>query len=259
MLLPNRVSIVTGGAKGIGKGIALEFAEQGSSIIIADVLEKEANQTVKEISRKGIDAIFIKCDHTDSHQVKKMTEGAISKFGKIDILVNNAGGFGKQTPVTDLGEDDWDRTIALNLKGVFLCSKEVVPHMIKRRYGRIINMSSIAAISAGPPSPHYSASKGGILSFTLDLALELARFNITVNAILPGTIRTDMWKSNIPPGDDEDSFFQQMAKTHVPLQRIGTPEDVAGAALFFASNLSSYVTGDRIIVAGGLPLQVPPF
>ena len=259
MLLSDRVSIITGGAKGIGKGIALKFADEGSSVVIADMLEKEGNQTLKEILKKGRDGLFIKCDHTDSYQVNKMTEDAIKKFGEIDILVNNAGGFGVPTPITDLTEEAWDKSIALNLKGVFLCCKAIAPHMIERRYGKIINMSSVAAISAGPPSPHYGASKGGILSLTLDLALEFARYNINVNAILPGTIRTDMWKTNIPPGENEDKFFQQMAKIHVPLQRIGTPEDVAGAALFLASDLSSYVTGDRIIVGGGLPLQTPPF
>jgi NAD(P)-dependent dehydrogenase (short-subunit alcohol dehydrogenase family) len=259
MLLLNRVSIITGGSKGIGKGIALKFAEEGSSVVIADVLEKEGNETVEELSQKGREGLFIKCDHTDSHQVNKMAEEVLKKFGKIDILVNNAGGFGAPIPVTDLTEEAWDRSIALNLKGVFLCCKTIAPHMMKKRYGKVINISSIAAISAGPPSPHYTASKGGVLSLTYDLALEFAPFNINVNAILPGTIRTDMWKTHIPPGEDEKEFFKQMAKIHVPMRRTGTPEDVAGAALFFASDLSSYVTGDRIIVGGGLPLQAPPF
>ena len=188
-----------------------------------------------------------------------MVKKVISKFGRIDILVNNAGGFGPPTPVTELTLDAWKKSIDLNLTGVFLCCKAVIPHMIARGYGKIINMSSISAIAAGPPSPHYGSAKGGILSLTLDLALETARFGINVNAILPGTIRTDMWKTNVPPGADEDKFFSEMAQSLIPLRRIGTPEDVAGAALFLASNLSDYVTGDRIVVAGGLPLRAPTF
>jgi NAD(P)-dependent dehydrogenase (short-subunit alcohol dehydrogenase family) len=188
-----------------------------------------------------------------------MVQKVISEYGKIDILVNNAGGFGPPVTFTELSEDEWDRRITLNLKGVFLCCRAVAPHMIARRSGKIINMASIAAIASGPPNAHYGASKGGVMALTLDLAIELARFNICVNSILPGTIRTDMWQTNIPPGANEDEFFTQMGKNLVPLGRVGTPEDVAGAALFLASALSDYVTGDRIIVAGGLPLQAPPF
>lgn len=259
MLLSNRVAIVTGGAKGIGKGISLKFAEEGCSVAIADVLEAEANQTVKEISQRGVKGIFVRCDHTSSKQVNNMVEKVISKFGKIDILVNNAGGFGPAIPITDLTEEEWDRSITLNLKGVFLCCKAVIPHMIEKRYGKIINIASLAAITAGPPSAHYASSKGGVLTLTLDLAGELGRYGICVNAVLPGTIRTDMWKTQYPPGTNEDEFFDQLSKSLILLQRPGYPEDVAGAALFFASELSSYVTGDRIIVAGGLPLPKPPF
>ena len=188
-----------------------------------------------------------------------MTEEVIDKFGKIDILVNNAGGFGLPVPITELTEDAWDRCLALNLKGVFLCCKSVAPHMMEKKYGKIVNIASIAAISAGPPNAHYTASKGGVLTLTIDLALEFARFNICVNAIVPGTIGTDMWKDHIPPDMDAEEYLNNMVTSNAPLQRVGTPEDVAGAALFMASDLSSYVTGDRIIVSGGLPLQAPPF
>jgi NAD(P)-dependent dehydrogenase (short-subunit alcohol dehydrogenase family) len=259
VLLANRVAVITGGAKGIGKGIALKFAGEGCEIAVADVMEEAGNETLKELAKKGKPGIFIKCDHTDEHQVQDMVQKVIDKFGKIDILVNNAGGFGPPVPITELTLEAWTKSINLNLTGVFLCCKAVIPHMMKKHYGKIINMSSISAVAAGPPSPHYGSSKGGILSLTLDLALETARFGINVNAILPGTIRTDMWKTNIPPGADDDKFFSDMAQTLIPLQRIGTPDDVAGAALFLASHLSDYVTGDRIIVAGGLPLRAPTF
>jgi NAD(P)-dependent dehydrogenase (short-subunit alcohol dehydrogenase family) len=132
--------------------------------------------------------------------------------------------------------------------------------MIANKYGKIINISSIAAITSGPPSIHYSSSKGGVLTMTIELAGELGKYGIRVNAILPGTIRTPLWtETSVPPGVNEDDFFNDMAKNLILLQRPGYPEDVAGAALFFASSLSDYVTGDRIIVGGGLPLSPPPF
>jgi NAD(P)-dependent dehydrogenase (short-subunit alcohol dehydrogenase family) len=259
MLLSSRVAIVTGGARGIGKGIAIKFAEEGCAVAIVDILEKEANQILVELSKKGTEGIFVKCDLTDSSQVPDMVDKVISQYRKIDILVNNAGRFGLPVSITDLTEEEWDRSIDLNLKGVFLSCKAVIPYMIKRRSGKIINVSSIGAIIAGPPNPHYHAAKGGILSLTVDLALELARFGICVNAILPGAIRTDLWKPYISPGVDEEKYFQELAKKFIPLQRVGTPEDIGRVALFLASELSDYVTGDRIIVGGGLPLQAPAF
>jgi NAD(P)-dependent dehydrogenase (short-subunit alcohol dehydrogenase family) len=257
LLLPKRTAIITGGARGIGRAISLKFAEEGCSVAIADLREKEANQTLEEIKEKGVEGIFIQCDHTDSRQVGDMVDKVIKKLGKIDILVNNAGGFGPSTPITDLTEEAWDKSIDLNLKGVFLCCKAVIPHMIKNKYGKIINISSLAALTAGPANPHYSASKGGVLSLTFDLCLEVARYGICVNAIMPGIIQTDMWNNQIPVGVDKNEFFQHRAKSLIPLQRAGTPEDVAGVALFLASSLSDYVTGERIIVGGGLPFHAP--
>lgn len=255
MLLSNRVAIVTGGARGIGGGIALKFAEEGCSLVIADLREKEAEQTLEEIVKKGSKGIFIKCDHTSSRQVQEMVGKAVSVFGKIDILVNNAGGFGRPIPLADLTEEEWDKSLTLNLKGVFLCCKAVAPYMMKKHYGKIINISSLAAITAGPPNTHYSASKGGVLSLTFDLSRQLAPYNICVNAILPGIIRTAMWDNSVPSGTTVDDYMQQRADNMIPLQRVGTPADIAGVALFLASNLSDYVTGDRIIVGGGLPFH----
>lgn len=258
-LLSEKVAIITGGARGIGKSIAQKFAVEGCRVVIGDIDESGGKSTIRELRANGAEAIFIKCDHTDSKMVQGLVNEAISYFKKIDILVNNAGGFGPPTNFTDLSEQEWDRCIELNLKGVYICCKSVIPHMIEKNYGKIINIASIAAISAGPPNAHYAAAKGAVLSLTMALAVELAKYNIYVNAILPGTIRTDMWYSNIPEGVDENQFFKQMSDTLIPLKRIGTPDDVAGAALFLASELSDYITGDRIIVGGGLPLRPPPF
>jgi 3-oxoacyl-[acyl-carrier protein] reductase len=261
VLLEEKVAIITGGAKGIGRGIGLKFASEGCSVVVADILTKEGNETVKELSEKGPEAMFVKCDHTDSSQVQDMAKKVISKYGKIDILVNNAGGFGPPNSFFNVTEEEWDRRLDLNLKGVFLCVKAIAPHMMERRSGRIINIASIAAITAGPACIEYGSAKGGVVSLTINLCLELAPYNITVNAILPGGILTDMFRgsSGVTVGENEDIdkiLQERMAKT-VPLGRIGTPEDIAGAALFFASDLSSFVTGDRIIVGGGLPIMAP--
>jgi NAD(P)-dependent dehydrogenase (short-subunit alcohol dehydrogenase family) len=256
MLLSNNVAIITGGGRGIGKGIALKFAEEGCSTVIADVLVTEGKQTAGEISAKGRAAIFLQCDVSNSRQVQDMVEQVIGKFGKVDILVNNAGIGPLPRSIMDVSEEDWDRVLDINLKGVFLCCKAVVPHMKKKRYGKIINISSMGAIAPPAPDIHYTSAKAGILGFTRDLALELAPFGICVNAILPGAILTDMYSQLVPPGTNEEDFFAEMGKTANPMGRMGTPEDIAGAALFLASGLSGFVTGDRILVGGGSPLRM---
>ena len=242
----------------MGRGIALKFAEEGCSVAIADLLEKEAQKTAEEIAGKGVEGIAIQCDATNGSQVQKAVEKVVSKFGKVDILVNNAGGFGPVIPVTEISDEAWEKMLTLNLKGIFLFSKAIIPHMVKKQYGKIVNISSLAAIAGGPPNIHYSTAKGGVLSFTIALANEVASSNICVNAILPGIIRTGLWDVSVPPNVPPDAFFQQLGKDEVPLGRVGTPEDVALVALFFASELSRYVTGDRLIVGGGLPLHPPP-
>ena len=254
MLLSERVTIVTGGARGIGKGIALRFADEGSPVVIADVLTKEGKETADEMVRKGGRAIFVECDVSDSARVGSMVEQALKAFKKIDILVNNAGIGPLPRSIAAVTEEEWDRVLAVNLKGVFLCSRAVLPSMRQNGYGKIINISSMAAIAPPAPNCHYSAAKAGILGFTRDLALELAPFNICVNAILPGAIRTDMFDSIIPPGVEREAFYAEMGKVFAPMQRMGTPDDIAGAALFLASGLSGYVTGDRLLVGRGSPL-----
>lgn len=256
MLLPDRVAIITGGAKGIGRGIALKFAEEGCSIAIADISMKEANDTLAEVSKRGREGLAIKCDVTDSKQVRATVDKVISKFGKIDILVNNVGAMPPTPPIEDLPEEDWDKVLALNLKSDFLFCKFVVPHMKKMKYGKIINLSSIGAIQPPAHVIHYNAAKAGVLGFTYDLASALAPFNICVNAILPGPVRTTFYDHMIGSmtEKEKDDFFNNIGKNKVPLQRVGNPEDIAGAALFLASELSAFVTGETLIVSGGLPL-----
>jgi len=252
MLLSDRVAIVTGGGRGIGRSISLKFAEEGCSVVIVDVLADAAEKTVGDIAGTGSTGLFIRCDVSKNDEVQAMVEQVIGRFGKIDILVNNAGTGAVPKPIADVSESEWDKTLSVNLKGVFLCCKAVVPHMKEKKYGKIINMSSVAAIS--PVSPvSYTASKGGVLTFTIDLAMELAALNICVNAILPGLTRTDMATELVPPGRNADEYYDELAKILVPMKRLGKPEDIAGVALFLASDLSGYVTGDRIIVGGGTP------
>ena len=255
MLLKNRVAIITGGARGIGKGIAQKFAEEGSTTVIADLVTAEAQKALADISEKGEKGLAIQCDVSDSKQVKQMVAKVIEKYGKVDILVNNAG-FGPPSRLfADIPEEEWDKTIAVNLKGVFLCCQAVIPHMKKKGYGRIINISSGMAVSPAFPMAHYVSAKAGVLGMTKDLALELAPEKICVNAILPGPIRTELWDSVVPPDADKDAFFAEIGEKIIPMKRVGTPEDIASVALFLASELSKFVTGEEIHVGGGLPLR----
>ena len=256
MLLADRVAIITGGAKGMGRGIALKFAEEGCSVAVADISMKEADDTIAEVSKRGREGLSIQCDVTKAEQVRDTVDKVISKFGKVDILVNNAGGLPPTPPIEDITEEEWDKVLALNLKSDFLFCKYVVPHMKKRKYGKIINLSSIGAINPPAHAIHYNTAKAGVIGFTYDLAFTLAPFNIYVNAILPGPIRTSFYDRLIGPMSEKekDAFFEGIGKSKVPLQRVGTPEDIAGAALFLASELSAYVTGEALLVSGGLPL-----
>jgi 3-oxoacyl-[acyl-carrier protein] reductase len=254
MLLSNKVAIITGGARGIGRGTALKFAGEGCNVVIADLLEDEGKKTAEDISKKGVTGLFIKTDVTNAAQVKAMVATAKEKFGKIDILVNDAGAMFGTFAAEEEPEDHWEKVMNLNLKSDYLTSKEVIPLMKAQKYGKIVNLSSIGAVYPPGPSMAYASAKAGVLGLTRALALELGAFNITVNAILPGAIPTDFWK--LPPGVDMEAVKANVGKT-ILMQRAGTPEDIARVALFFASELSDYVTGETLIVGGGQPLNPP--
>lgn len=258
MLLKNRVAIITGGAKGMGKATALKFAEEGCAVVVCDIDAKEAKNVTSEIVAKGGKSLAFKVDITKNADIKKMVDQTIAKFGKIDILVNNAGGVPgtKGGGISDtISEEEWDRIVALNLKGPFLVTKAVLPYMKQKKYGKIISLSSMGAVSPSVSVLHYHAAKAGILGMTLNLAFELAPLGIYVNAIVPGPIETPFWDNLMPKGPQRDKFFSALAKREVPLGRIGKPEDIAGVALFLASGLSDFVTGEVIHVAGGLPIM----
>jgi NAD(P)-dependent dehydrogenase (short-subunit alcohol dehydrogenase family) len=258
MLLENRVAIITGGSRGIGKGIAQKFTEEGCSVVIVGRTEV-GRKTLAEIVSQGGAGIFVQCDISNSRQVQKMVDQVIRQYGKVDILVNNAAIGPTPKFFTAISEEEYDQVLAINLKGTFLCCKAVVPHMQEKKYGKIINISSLAAIAPLATEAHYSAAKAGQLGLTIDLAFELAPFNICVNAILPGITDTDALNGVIPPGVNKYEFLSEQVKGVVPFQRLGTPQDIAGVALFLASDLSNFVTGDRIIVAGGSPLMPVKF
>jgi 3-oxoacyl-[acyl-carrier protein] reductase len=257
MLLKDRVALVTGSANGMGRGIALRFAEEGCDLIINDLSLDAAQKVADEIKSRGRRAIAVKADITNGAEIEKMTEAASKEFGKIDILVNNAGGVpgtagrGNSDNIT---EAEWDRVVDLNLKGPFLVTMSVLPLMKKNNYGKIIFVSSMGAVSPCVSVLHYHTAKAGILGLTTNLAFELAPKNIYVNAIVPGPVDTTFWDALVPAGPEREALFDAIAKKEVPLERVGRPDDIAGPALFLASELSNFVTGQIVYAAGGQPL-----
>jgi 3-oxoacyl-[acyl-carrier protein] reductase len=244
MRLRDKASLITGGARGIGKAIALAFAKEGSDIVVADVNLEEAEKTAQEIESSGRKALALQIDVTDFTKVEECVNKILDKLGKVDILVNNAG-ITKDNLLLRMGQQEWDAVINVNLKGTFNCIKAVSRPMIKQRQGRIINIASIIGIIGNAGQANYSASKAGIIALTKTAAKELASRNINVNAVAPGFIQTEM-TAKLP----ED--IKQKMREVIPLDRFGSPEDVAAVCLFLAGEESSYITGQTIVVDGGM-------
>jgi 3-oxoacyl-[acyl-carrier protein] reductase len=245
MILKNKIALITGSSKGIGKATALLFAKEGAKVVINYFSsEKEAISVVEEINKIGSEAIAIKCDVSQEDQVKEMVQKIISKFGKIDILVNNAGVV-FDVPFFKKSVDQWKRTLDVNLLGTFLCSKYVSIHMLKNNYGKIVNVSSTNGLTFfSPDSMDYDASKAGIIVLTKNLAKELAP-NIQVNSVAPGWVDTDMNK-------DLPMDFIENEKNNIPLKRFAKPEEIAKSILFLVSDDASYITSTVLNVDGGL-------
>jgi NAD(P)-dependent dehydrogenase (short-subunit alcohol dehydrogenase family) len=242
------VAIVTGGAKGIGLGIASALARKGRRIVLFDLDRDGLNEATTFLSHAGADVLAMRVDVTSSESVDEAVEAVADRLGRVDILVNNAG-IVKDKRITKMSEDDWDSVINVNLKSQFLCCRAVLKHMVPAKYGRIVNISSRAWLG-GVGQSNYSAAKGGVISLTRSLALEWASAGVTVNAIAPGIVDTPLFRKF-------DEELQQRLKKSVPVQRIGTPDDIAQAVLFFAQRESSYITGQTLYVCGGRSLSSP--
>jgi 3-oxoacyl-[acyl-carrier protein] reductase len=248
MKLEGKVAIVTGAAQGIGRGIALALSKEGAKVVVGDIIDKIAD-VAREMESLGSEALAVKANVANGKETEEMAKSVIRKFGRIDILVNNAGIYPYRSLI-DMREDEWDRVVGINLKGVFNCTKAVLPTMVEQKSGNIINICSIAGAVVGFANlVHYSASKGGVLGFTRAAALELAQYGIRVNAIAPGGIETPGTKV----GADEEAL-KQFAQT-IPLKRMGQPADIANLAVFLASDDSSYITGQLLVADGGFTIQ----
>jgi 3-oxoacyl-[acyl-carrier protein] reductase len=242
------VAIVTGGAKGIGLGIAEALARGGRRIALFDLDRASLDEASGALAAAGADVIGVVVDVTHSESVNRAVETVAEHFGRVDVLVNNAG-IVRDKLITKMSDDDWDAVIDVNLKSQFLCCRAVLGHMIAAQYGRIVNISSRAWLG-GVGQANYSAAKGGVVSLTRSLALEWAKAGVTVNAIAPGIVDTPLFRK-FDPG------LQERLKKSVPVQRIGTPEDIAQAVLFFAQREASYITGQTLYVCGGRSLTSP--
>jgi 3-oxoacyl-[acyl-carrier protein] reductase len=244
MKLKDKVAVVTGGNRGIGKEIALTLARNGASIALCGTNEETIKATVGEIEALGVKALGIKTDVSKAADVENFVTQTLSTFGKIDILVNNAG-ITKDNLLLRMGEAEWDDVISINLKSVFLLTKLIVKPMMKARQGRIINMTSIVGVRGNAGQANYAASKAGIIGFTKTVAREFASRSITCNAIAPGFIQTDMTNSL------GDKAKEELMK-EIPLGFLGESKDVAAAVLFLASDEARYITGQVLCVDGGM-------
>ncbi len=250
MQFEGKVAVVTGAAGGIGEATIRALAREGAQVVICDINGDAAKRLEMDLRRQGVIAVAARADISDSAQVECLVKETLARFGRVDILVNNAGispkHEGKKLRLWEMSVAEWEQVIRVNLNGYFLCCREIVPHMIPARWGRIVNISSLAARIGGiVAGSHYTAAKAGILGLTKSLAAEAAEYGITVNAITPGRINTP-FTANVPPAVNAEIVKR------IPLGRFGTPEDVAAAILFLASDAAAYITGATLDVNGGI-------
>jgi 3-oxoacyl-[acyl-carrier protein] reductase len=241
--LTGKIALVTGSGRGIGKAIAVKLAAAGAAVVINDIEESSA-ATAAEIRQTGKESLFIRANVSSSTEVNQMIEQIIQTYGKLDILVNNAG-ITRDGLAMRMSDEDWDAVLNINLKSFFYCSRAAVKYMLRQRSGRIINISSISGIMGNVGQINYSAAKAGIIGLTRSLAKEMGSRQITVNAICPGFIETDMTAKL-------SDAIKEEAKKRIPLASFGKPEDIAAAVTFFASDYARYITGQFICIDGGM-------
>ena len=247
--LEGRVALITGGASGIGLGVATRLAEAGAKVALLDIDDSRGLDAARELKESGLDVSYYHCDVTSDADCSLVAERISSDFGRIDVLFNNAG-VAIRKNVLELEEEEWDLALDILLKGIYLLSRRVIPHMIDGGGGSIINNGSGWSFRGGPDAVSYCAAKGGVLNLTRAMAIDHGRHNIRVNCVCPGDVDTPLLRSECRQlGQDEDEFFREAADR--PLNRIGTPADVANAVLFFASDMSTWVTGASLAVDGG--------
>lgn len=244
--LEGKITYVTGASRGIGKAIALAFAEYGADVAVAARTVEDLEQTAKEIRALGRRALVLPTDVTDSKQIEDSIARTIAELGGLEVVVNNAGGSRFMSPMIGVREEGWDKSINVNLKSVFLVCKAVGPHLLNQGKGSVINISSVAGIHGSPTLSFYSAAKHGVIGITKTLAREWATLGVRVNAISPGAVDTEIWGSLA-----DDPNFVEMSKTGIPMGRWGRPEEIAGAAVYLASDTSTFMTGANIVIDGG--------
>jgi NAD(P)-dependent dehydrogenase (short-subunit alcohol dehydrogenase family) len=247
--LKGQSAVITGAASGIGRGISVRLAELGASVALLDVDERKGTQTAEEIQSHFGDTMFVRCDVRSADDCRRAVEAVVGKWEKIDILCNCAG-IAIRKNVVDLSEEEWDRALDVMLKGIFLLSREVIPHMVRTGGGSIINIGSGWSLKGGPKAASYCAAKGGVVNLTRAMAIDHGKDNIRVNCVCPGDVDTPLLHSECTQlGEDTQAFMREAANR--PLARVGTPDDVANAVVFLASPMSSWITGAALAVDGG--------
>ena len=257
MRLENKIAIITGATTGIGRATSVLFCAEGAKVVVVGRREDEGRETVRLAEQAGGKAIFIKTDVSKAAEVEEMVTKAISIFGKIDILFNNAGINPEpaRKSLTECPEDTWDRVMEVNLKGVYLTSKYVIPHMVRNKGGSIVNMGSCYGHAGVKNRCVYSASKGGVITLTKSMAIDYARYHIRVNCISPAIIETDIAKNMLDEARRNPEVWKEIITNKIPMDKPGKPEEVAYAALFLASDESSFITGISLKVDGGYTAQ----